>query len=406
MRMILFALLLFLPLSAEAGQTSGWVGAAPTAAPEFVERVAADRPVVAAPAAATPVAGRPTPHVPIARGRGVLVLEGGGAASNMVTGRIVGAVAPGMILCVIQTAMHGLGEERNRFARVSGLQIESFDLGPDAPASAADLARLATCTGYYFSGGDPERLSQTFVPEGRPSPALQIIRDRHLSQLAAVTGSSAGAMIVGRTTLCECGTGSSRSALLDGQLFEAPGFGLIDPSILIDAHFFARGLLGRHVWEMARRGFRVGVGIDEQTAVVVPSGTGPWEVIGRRAVALIRAPAHASINNLTGFTLSMLAPGDRFDPITGAVHVSRLRRPLPTRDRAQAAPPHVDDIFARDRIRRLILQLAAGRATQAVGEAADGRIQVTLRRTTETRAFRDAAGTTVLDLALDIEVER
>lgn len=411
MRAIVLALMCCLAAVGAAGRAAEAAAARATPDIRLATIAVAAAPAGATPGPAVPIAGpeavgKPARHVPIARGRGILVLEGGGAPAAEATARIVAAAGPSPVLCIIQTAMHGLEQERNRFARQRGLRIETFDFGPDEPASAADLARLSTCTGYYFNGGDPERLSHTFLPGGQSSPALQIIRNRYLGQGAVVSGSSAGAMIVGRLTLCECGAGSSRTALLEGRLFEAPGFGLVDPAVLVDAHFFARSLLGRHVWEMARRGFRTGVGIDERTAVVVPGDGGPWEVIGSRTVALIRAPANPSAEDLRGFTISLLAPGDRFDPLTGAVQVARSRRPVPARANPSGTPPQANDIFAPGRIQRLILQLGAGRATAATGQAADGRIAVTFRRTAATRAFRDNAGTTVLNLGLDIEVRR
>lgn len=114
-------------------------------------------------------------------------------------------------------------------------------------------------------------------------------------------------------------------AVTRGELFKAPGFAFLQAPILVDAHFFARGLLGRHMFALARDRIPVGVGIDEDTTVYVPGDGGPWRVLGGRSVALVRLPIAATVDRLEGFGISELYPGDRFDPASGDVWVAQSR---------------------------------------------------------------------------------
>ena len=62
----------------------------------------------------------------------------------------------------------------------------------------------------------------------------------------------------------------------------SPGLGLID-SVIIDQHFAQRGRIGRLLTAVAQNPEVLGIGIDEDTAIVV-SDKGIAEVIGSGAV--------------------------------------------------------------------------------------------------------------------------
>ena len=135
-------------------------------------------------------------------------------------------------------------------------------------------------------------------------------------------------MVAGPVTLCECGAKSSVLAVTRGELFKAPGFDLLRDRVLVDAHFFARGLLGRHMFALARDRIPVGVGIDEDTAVLVPGNGRPWMVLAGRKVALVKTPPDARMDQLHGFGFSELFPGDQFDPLTGRITVASSRHKM------------------------------------------------------------------------------
>jgi cyanophycinase len=282
---------------------------------------------------------------PIAQsnGRGSLILHGGGTFQHEIAADIIALAGPNPRLCLIDTADNGEGQIYRFFDEFRDVHLSVLNLQPSDTGRPDVVATLRDCTGFFFGGGAPQRLSETFRPRGHDTPALAAIRERFERHGAVVAGSSAGAMVVGPVTLCECGAKSSVLAVTRGELFKAAGFDLLSAPVLIDAHFFARGLLGRHMFALARDRIPVGVGIDEDTAVLVPGNGGPWVVLAGHKVALVKTPSDVTMDHLHGFGFSELFPGDRFDPLTGRVMVSSSRRemgPLEAilEDKAKDAP--------------------------------------------------------------------
>ncbi len=259
-------------------------------------------------------------------GRGPMVLHGGGPFRRDVAATIVALAGPKPRLCLIDTADDGRGGIYRLFDGFRDVHLSVLNLRPGDAALPDVVAALRACTGFFFGGGAPQRLSAAFRRDGRDTAALAAIRARFERDGAVVAGSSAGAMIVGPVTLCECGAQSSAAAVTRGELFQAPGFDLLGAPILIDAHFFARGLLGRHMFALARERLPVGVGIDENTTVLVPGDGGPWQVLEGRAVALVRAPEDVRPDRLHHFGLSVLHPRDGFDPLSDTIIAAPERR--------------------------------------------------------------------------------
>lgn len=257
--------------------------------------------------------------LPRTSGRGELILHGGGRFGRGIAEAIVARAGPDPRLCLIDTAdIEGQDIER-LFAPFAGVEIAVLNLDTDDIARPEVLALLEECTAYFFGGGDPKRLSTILRPEGSDTPALAFIRRRFEQDGVLISGSSAGAMVAGPVTLCECAANSSVQAVLNGRLFKAPGFEFISAPVLIDAHFFARGLMGRHLFALARDQVPAGVGIDEDAALLISSDQQTWRVIGRRGAALIYTPPDASMEKLEGFGLALLVPGDEFNPVTGKI---------------------------------------------------------------------------------------
>jgi cyanophycinase len=268
---------------------------------------------------------------PIAQheGRGSLILHGGGIFRHEIAADIIALAGPDPRLCLIDTADNGEGQIYRLFDGFRAVHLSVLNLQPSDTGRPDVVAALRGCTGFFFGGGNPQRLAETFRPGGHDTPALAAIRERFERHGAVVSGSSAGAMVAGPVTLCECGAHSSVLAVTRGELFKAPGFDLLRDRVLVDAHFFTRSLLGRHMFALARDRIPVGVGIDEDTAVLVPGDGGPWIVLAGKSVAIVRMPDDARMDSLHNFGISIVSPGDRFDPTTSAVRVASERRKSP-----------------------------------------------------------------------------
>ncbi|MEA2778555.1 MAG: cyanophycinase [Rhodospirillaceae bacterium] len=363
-------------------------------------------PVIPAGGAVSELAASQMPAVtPIHRptGRGTLVLEGGGPAVDAASELTVALAGPQPTLCLIDTATGGKGDPSVKFSKIGGVRMLTLDVTRGNAGDARIVEALQRCTGYYFDGGNPKLLSESFITRGGDSPALRVIRDRYEHAGAVVAGISAGAMIAGPITLCECDQKSSVAALTEGKLFMAPGFHFIE-GMLIDAHFFTRGLIGRHLHGMAKTGAPIGIGIDEATAVVVPGNGELWQVIGLSSVALIRRGSPTAAGPLSGLEISMLNTGDRFNPRTGEVIVDKTRTPIRIGRDAAAGPLKMNDIFAPNRLREMIAAIVMASNTTAQGYSKAAGLMIELHKRPETAAYVNAGSITVLNLDLDVAV--
>jgi len=195
-----------------------------------------------------------------------------------------------------------------------GVLIASGD--QHATASADLAARLRACGGFFFTGGDQSRIVDTFRPGQTTSLAYESIRERH-QQGAFIAGTSAGAAMMSDPMI---GGGDSLLALSHGVCHEdgCPGVWLRDgmgfwSGWITDQHFLARGRVGRLLTALleASDGPRLGLGVDEDTAVIVDGELA--EVVGRSGAMIINAAtADRREAGWSGITMTLYGPGDRF----------------------------------------------------------------------------------------------
>ncbi|UBF30032.1 cyanophycinase (plasmid) [Kovacikia minuta CCNUW1] len=143
-------------------------------------------------------------------------------------------------------------------------------------------------TGIFFTGGDQSRIVD-FI---KGTPLDKAIHKRH-REGAVIGGTSAGAammpdeMIVG---------GASVSNPSVDAVSMGPGMGFL-PGIVVDQHFAQRGRLGRLLTALVLQPAVLGVGIDEDTAIIVDGDE--FEVVGRGAITVVDEST-ATHNNLEG----------------------------------------------------------------------------------------------------------
>jgi cyanophycinase len=178
-----------------------------------------------------------------------------------------------------------------------------------ADADSDGAARMITdATGVFFCGGDQSRL-RTLVG----SRTNEILRDRLAAGLV-VAGTSAGATAMGRTMILGGeGPDVSASAVRTG-----PGLGLV-PKVLIDMHFGERGRLPRLLSAVAANPDHLGIGIDENTAILVTGdsfevlGTGVATVADAERATVIHPAGDCDPITLFGVRLHLLPAGCLFD---------------------------------------------------------------------------------------------
>jgi cyanophycinase len=126
-------------------------------------------------------------------------------------------------------------------------------------ACIVDMVRDAQ--GIFFGGGDQVHLVATLGG----SRVERAIRDAY-ARGATVGGTSAGAAALTETILAG-GERDEQGALVD--MYTGPGFGLLGFRAVVDTHFAERRRLQRLFVAIANNPDLLGLGIDEDTALVV-----------------------------------------------------------------------------------------------------------------------------------------
>jgi cyanophycinase len=133
-----------------------------------------------------------------------------------------------------------------------------------------------------------------------------------------IAGTSAGASAMSDTMLVR---GSGDESYRIGDVDMAPGLGLL-PNVIIDQHFAERGRMGRLLGAVAQNPRVLGIGIDENTAIVVEDEAS-FSVLGAGAVYVVDGSGITYSNiveekndrplSLYDVRLHVLSSGDNFD---------------------------------------------------------------------------------------------
>jgi cyanophycinase len=170
----------------------------------------------------------------------------------------------------------------------------------------ADL--LGKATGVFFSGGDQARL-RTIVG----SRTNDLLSDR-LADGLVIAGTSAGATAMGRTMIL----GGDGSEVAAASVKTGPGLGLL-PKALIDMHFAERGRLPRLLSAVALDPDHLGIGLDENTGILVGPdgfevfGTGVTTVVDAESATVMHATGDLDPITLFDVRLHLLPEGCLFD---------------------------------------------------------------------------------------------
>ena len=187
----------------------------------------------------------------------------------------------------------------------------------DEAKSDARLKILDGATAVFFTGGDQLKLTSLLGD----SPIFERLKELYEGG-ATIAGTSAGASVVCETMLVS--GGGKDSHRIGSNLSMAPGFGMIS-GVIIDQHFAQRGRIGRLIGAVAQNPRMLGIGIDEDTAILCEPGN-CFEVIGEGAVYVVDGQ-DITYSNLTdegtdrtlsvfGIRLHVLSMGDRFEMVS------------------------------------------------------------------------------------------
>jgi cyanophycinase len=182
-------------------------------------------------------------------------------------------------------------------------------------SEAADPAKLEVlegAAGVFFTGGDQLRITSQIG-----DTAIEArVRALHANG-GVIAGTSAGASMMSETMLVR---GSNAESYRIGDLHMAPGLGLV-PNTIIDQHFAERGRIGRLLGAVAHNPRVLGIGIDEDTCIVLEGSR--FSVLGQGGVYVVDGSKVTYCNVAEGspdstlslhhVTLHVLAKGDSYD---------------------------------------------------------------------------------------------
>jgi cyanophycinase len=175
------------------------------------------------------------------------------------------------------------------------------------------LEILEDATGIFFTGGDQLRITSQIGD----TPTFQRIQEIY-QQGGVIAGTSAGASVMSDTMIVS-GNGDESPKAEGVRL--AHGLSLL-PGVVVDQHFAERGRIGRLLGVVAQNPLCLGLGIDEDTAVIIEGeehlvvvGSGSVYIVDGRQILTSNVTEAEEDANLSvfGVKLHLLAPGDGFD---------------------------------------------------------------------------------------------
>lgn len=159
---------------------------------------------------------------------------------------------------------------------VKNIRVLNIDTRDDADDEKnGDIIRKSKC--IFMTGGDQLRI--TSILGG--TRAGGELKKRYQSG-GVIVGTSAGASVMSSTMVVQ---GNDNEPASKCTLKMAPGLGILS-GVIIDQHFDQRGRFGRLLCGVAENPDVLGVGIDENTAVMLYPDM-HFEVIGAGAVTII-----------------------------------------------------------------------------------------------------------------------
>jgi len=235
---------------------------------------------------------------------GTVIIVGGGKVPESVMNQFVQlAGGKNARIAVLPQASGRSTRGQSSVATFTALGADAYIVPLDDLAVARALVEKAT--GVWFPGGSQAKLYN----ELRDAKLIDMLRARHQAGLT-FGGSSAGAAIMSEVMISRA---PKTPGLIVGNTPTVEGLGLTK-QLIIDQHFIARGRMSRLLSAVLDHPDRLGVGIDESTAIVVDQGH--FTVMGKGSVVIIdahqaKAPTAKSgdLQSSSGITMHVLKAG-------------------------------------------------------------------------------------------------
>ncbi|ALJ01179.1 cyanophycinase [Rufibacter tibetensis] len=142
----------------------------------------------------------------------------------------------------------------------------------------AHIETVNKAAGIMFTGGDQLRLTAIFGG----TPLLLAMKERYAFTDIIIAGTSAGAAAMSTPMIYE---GESQGGYIKGDVRVTTGLEFLK-DVAIDTHFLTRGRIVRITQAIATNPECIGIGLEEDTAILVTEG-GKVEVVGSGLITVI-----------------------------------------------------------------------------------------------------------------------
>ncbi len=217
------------------------------------------------------------------------------------------------------------------FTKLGCKNINVLDIRSKADSEKAEsIALIKNADCLMFSGGNQSKITDKIGE----TTIHDIIINRYKNDSGfVIAGTSAGAMVMAEEMIAG---GSASEAFIKGAVKMYIGLGLI-PGLIIDTHFIRRGRFGRQSEAVAKFPNLVGIGLAEDTGMIIKNGT-DCTVIGS-GMAIVFDGSKLIHNNekvlkegtpmtMTNLIVHVLSNGDHFDIKTREIKVLPIEAPF------------------------------------------------------------------------------
>lgn len=177
-----------------------------------------------------------------------------------------------------------------------------------------NLQRIEKADIVFFTGGDQDKLEKIISN----TPLLKILRNRYENDDFIIAGTSSGAMMWPDSMIV---SGASDESLIKGVTELKKGLGFFS-RVVIDTHFLSRGRVARLVEALLLSNEELGIGICEDTGLVIYEGR-HLKTIGSGTVVIlekkhIKNTNYSSVKKndpvfVENLTMHILAKGAGYD---------------------------------------------------------------------------------------------
>jgi cyanophycinase len=268
--------------------------------------------------------------------QGTLIIIGGGErkdAERTVLQEVAKRAGTGkLVVATIATAEpeETWKDYREIFGKLGVKKVEWLDVRVREEGFRDEIVRILDgASVVFFTGGDQLKITSQLGD----SYVYRRIEEIY-EQGGTIAGTSAGASVMSETMLIS-GDGDE-SHKVDTVLGMAPGLGLIRNAV-IDQHFAQRGRLGRLLGAITQNPRTLGIGLDENTAILL-EGDEQFGVVGAGAVYVLDG-SKVSYSNLAEPQEDLEKTMSVFDV---QLHVLSAGYRFDLKERRPVAPPRLE----------------------------------------------------------------